>query len=141
MLMLFLHNTIETKTYRHFCKTVQADANRKWRHQVSLMLCTVLTGRAYVGSMGSRLQSPMRDRPAMPKKVWNTSTMSCGRSEMPPLSSSCTVRQEHHLTGCSHGSSSPHCAPHAWNSPDACHMVLPRFAKRVCLSSCTTDHS
>jgi hypothetical protein len=39
--------------------------------------------------MLSRSACPNSDSPAMPKKVWKTSTMSSGRSEMPPLSSSC----------------------------------------------------
>ena len=51
---------------------------------------TQLTGRAYTGSIGSKWQRPMSDRPAMPKKVWYTSAMSSGRSEMPPACSSCT---------------------------------------------------
>ena len=39
--------------------------------------------------MGSKLQRPISDRPAMPKKVWYTSAMSSGRSEIPPPCSSC----------------------------------------------------
>ena len=37
---------------------------------------------------------PISDRPAMPKKVWYTSAMSSGRSEMPPSSSSWQLRMK-----------------------------------------------
>ena len=46
-------------------------------------------GRAYVGSTSTRPGNLRKLRPAMPKKVWKTSTRSPGRSAKPPVSQSC----------------------------------------------------
>ena len=58
------------------------------RHSCQHVLASKVTGATthYTGSTSTRPGYPKRLRPAMPKTVWKTSTISPGRSEIPPLS-------------------------------------------------------
>ena len=64
---------------------------------LNLMRSITAVGKANVGSTPQMPLYPIRLKPAMPKNVWNTSTMSSGRSDIPPSSWSCRFTTENNV--------------------------------------------